>query len=52
MVPAISPVVHAHDEAIFVVAWVALSTTVFLLPLAVWFAVRWSLLAPVVALDH
>ncbi len=37
--------------AIFVVAWIALSTTVFLLPLAVWFAVRWSLLAPVVALE-
>jgi hypothetical protein len=36
---------------IFVVAWVALSSTLVLLPVAVWLAVRWSLLAPVVELE-
>jgi hypothetical protein len=39
--------------AIFVLAWVVLTSTVFLIPVAIWLAVRWSLLAPVVELeDH
>ena len=39
--------------AIFVVVWVALTTTGFLIPVALWLAVRWSLAAPVVELeDH
>ena len=33
------------------VIWVALTTTGFLIPIAVWLAVRWALLAPVVELD-
>jgi hypothetical protein len=39
--------------AITIVAlvWVALTTTGFLIPIAVWLAVRWSLLAPVVELE-
>ncbi len=37
---------------IFVLAWVALSTTGFLLPVAIWLAVRWSLLAPAVELEE
>ena len=31
--------------------WVALTTTGFLIPVAIWLAVRWALLAPVVELD-
>ena len=39
--------------AIFVLAWVVLTSTVFLIPVAIWLAVRWSLVAPVVELeDH
>jgi hypothetical protein len=38
---------------IFVLAWVLLSSTVVLVPVAVWLAVRWALAAPVVELeDH
>ena len=37
--------------AIFVVMWVALTSTVVLIPLALWFAVRWALLAPVTELE-
>jgi hypothetical protein len=37
--------------ALFVVAWVALSATAVLLPVAVWLAIRWCLLAPVVELE-
>ena len=37
--------------AIFVVLWVVLTTTLFLVPVAIWLAVRWSLLAPVVELE-
>ncbi len=37
--------------AIFVVAWVALTSTAILIPVAVWLAVRWCLLAPVVELE-
>jgi hypothetical protein len=36
---------------LFVVVWVALSSTAFLLPIAVWLAIRWCLLAPVVELE-
>jgi hypothetical protein len=37
--------------AIFVAMWVALTTTGLLIPVALWLAVRWSLLAPVVELE-
>ena len=37
--------------AVVSVIWVALTTTGFLIPVAIWLAVRWSLLAPVVELD-
>jgi hypothetical protein len=37
--------------ALFVVAWVGLTLTAFLIPVAVWLAVRWCLLAPVVELE-
>jgi hypothetical protein len=37
--------------ALAVAVWVVLSTTVVLLPLAVWLAIRWSLLAQVVELE-
>jgi len=37
--------------AIVSVAWVALTTTGVLIPVAIWLAVRWSLLAPVVELE-
>ena len=37
--------------AIVSLIWVALTTTGFLIPIAIWLAVRWSLLAPVVELD-
>ena len=38
--------------ALFVVAWVALTATTFLIPVALWLAVRWCLLAPVVELEE
>jgi len=37
--------------AIVSVIWVALTTTGFLIPVAIWLAVRWALLAPVVELE-
>jgi hypothetical protein len=37
--------------ALFVLVWVALTTTVVLIPVAVWLAVRWALAAPVVELE-
>jgi hypothetical protein len=37
--------------ALFVVAWVALSATAVLIPVAVWLAIRWCLLAPVIELE-
>ena len=37
--------------AIFVAVLVVLTTSVFLIPLAIWFGVRWSLLAPAVELE-
>ena len=36
---------------LFVLVWVVLTATVFLIPIAIWLAVRWCLLAPVVELD-
>ena len=36
---------------LFVLVWVALTTTTFLIPVALWLAVRWCLLAPVVELE-
>jgi len=37
--------------ALFVVPWVLLTVTTVLIPIAIWLAVRWSLLAPVVELE-
>jgi hypothetical protein len=37
--------------ALFVVVWVVLSSTAFLIPVAIWLGVRWCLLAPAVELD-
>ena len=37
--------------ALFVVVWVVLTATAVLIPVAVWLAIRWSLLAPVVELE-
>jgi hypothetical protein len=37
--------------AVAVAAWILLASSVVLLPVAVWLVVRWSLLAPVVALE-
>jgi hypothetical protein len=36
---------------LFVLVWVALTTTAILIPIAIWLAVRWCLLAPAVALE-
>jgi hypothetical protein len=37
--------------ALFVLAWVILSATAILIPVAIWLAVRWCLLAPVIELE-
>ena len=37
--------------ALFVVAWIVLTTTTVLIPVAIWLAVRWCLLAPVVEME-
>ena len=37
--------------ALFVVPWIALTATAFLIPVAIWLAVRWCLLAPAVELE-
>jgi hypothetical protein len=37
---------------LFVLAWVLLTTTTLLIPVAVWLAVRWCLLAPIVELEE
>jgi hypothetical protein len=37
--------------ALFVIAWVALTATAILIPVAIWLAVRWCLLAPAVELE-
>jgi hypothetical protein len=36
---------------LFVLAWVVLTTTTLLIPVAIWLAVRWCLLAPAVELE-
>ena len=36
---------------LFVAAWVGLTLTTFLIPVAIWLAVRWCLLAPIVELE-
>jgi hypothetical protein len=36
---------------LFVVAWVVLTGTIFLIPVAIWLAIRWCLLAPIAALE-
>ncbi len=36
---------------LFVVPWILLSATAFLIPISIWLAVRWCLLAPVVELE-
>jgi hypothetical protein len=39
--------------ALYVLVWVVLTSTVFLIPIAIWLAIRWCLAAPVVELeDH
>jgi hypothetical protein len=37
---------------LFVLVWVALTTTTFLIPVAIWLAIRWCLLAPIVELEE
>ncbi len=37
--------------AIYVVFWIVLTATVFLIPVAIWLAIRWCLAAPVVELE-
>jgi len=37
--------------ALFVSVWVVLTSTLFLVPVAIWLAIRWCLVAPVVVLD-
>ena len=37
---------------LFVLAWVVLTTTTFLIPVAIWLAIRWCLLAPIVELEE
>jgi hypothetical protein len=37
--------------ALFVLAWIVLTATVVLIPVAIWLAVRWALAAPVVELE-
>jgi hypothetical protein len=42
-----------RGSTLLVATWIVLTTTTFLIPVAVWLVVRWSLLAPVVELeDH
>ena len=47
--PRLRPLLGAI--ALFVIAWVLLTATAFLIPVAIWLAVRWCLLAPVVELE-
>ena len=37
--------------ALYVLVWVVLTSTVFLIPIAIWLAIRWCLAAPVVELE-
>jgi hypothetical protein len=45
----IGPLLRA--VGLFVVAWLLLTTSAFLLPVALWIGVRWCLLAPAVELE-
>jgi len=45
----IRPLVRAL--VLWVAVWIVLTATVFLIPVAIWLAVRWCLVAPVVALE-
>jgi hypothetical protein len=40
------------SSAVFVLVWIVLTATIFLIPVAVWIAIRWCLLAPVAALEE
>ncbi len=42
----------SRASAVFVLAWVVLTTTLFLIPVAIWLAIRWCLLAPVATLEE
>ncbi len=46
----IRPLLRA--SAVFVLAWIVLTTTLFLIPVAIWLAIRWCLLAPVATLEE
>ena len=37
---------------IFVAVWLLLTSTVFLIPIAIWLAIRWCLLAPVIEVEN
>ena len=39
-------------SAVFVLDWIALSATFVLIPVAIWLAIRWCLLAPVATLEE
>jgi hypothetical protein len=45
----IRPLLGATAIAVFV--WIVLTTTAVLIPIAIWLAIRWALLAPVVELE-
>ena len=49
VLPRLRPLLGAI--ALFVTAWVLLTATLLLIPVAIWLAVRWCLLAPVVELE-
>jgi hypothetical protein len=40
------------SSAVFVLVWIVLTTTIVLIPVAIWLAIRWCLLAPVAALEE
>jgi hypothetical protein len=40
------------SSAVFVLVWIVLTATIFLIPVAIWLAIRWCLLAPVAALEE
>ena len=48
--PSGNPSTARGDRAL-VIAWIALTATAILIPVALWLAVRWCLLAPVVELE-
>jgi Membrane domain of glycerophosphoryl diester phosphodiesterase len=46
----VGPLVGA--VALFVLMWVVLTTTVILIPIAIWMAVRWALFVPVIEVER